>query len=73
MKVFSELEAQQNIELVLKEASRSGVVGIRQKNGQTFFVRPERSETSPLDVPGVKLPISTPEIIGFIHEGRREG
>ena len=47
------------------------MVGIRQKDGQTFILRPEIIAESPINVPGLNLPITTEEIIGFIHEGRR--
>jgi hypothetical protein len=73
MKFYSDQEAQQNLELLLGEAGREGAVGIRRKDGLTFIVRPENGSVSPLDVPGVNLPVSTEEIVEFIHEGRREG
>jgi hypothetical protein len=73
MKIFSESEALKNFELLLEEANRSGAVGVRQENGQTFIIRPELPSKSPFDVPGINLPISTEEIIEFVHEGRREG
>jgi hypothetical protein len=73
MKIFSESEATKNLELIFTEANRNGAVGIRQENGQTYILRPELCSQSPFDVPGVKLPITTAEIIEFVHEGRREG
>ena len=72
MKIYSDSEAKQNLELILNEAGREGAVGIRQKDGHTFIVRPESSFISPLNVQGVNLPVSTAEIVDFIHEGRRE-
>jgi hypothetical protein len=72
MKVFTDNEARQNLEQILGEAQKEGAVGIRQKDGKTFILRPESIHDSPLNVPGINLPISTEEIIGFIHESRRE-
>jgi hypothetical protein len=73
MKVYSDQEAQQNLDSLLSEARKEGSVGIRQKDGQTFIVRPQNVPDSPLNVQGVNLPITTEEIIGFIHEARKEG
>ncbi|MGA2796300.1 MAG: hypothetical protein ABSE63_01845 [Thermoguttaceae bacterium] len=72
MKVYSDSEAEKNLNSVLREASKEGAAGIRKKDGQTFIVRPENVPDSPLNVEGVKLPISTDEIVGFIHEARKE-
>ena len=72
MKVFSDQEAQQNLQSVLSEARKEGSVGIRQGNGETFVLRPEGLPDSPLNVKGVNLPISTDEIVGFVHEARKE-
>jgi len=72
MKIYSDSEAQKNLETVLSEARKEGAVGIRQKDGLTFIVRPEGVPDSPLDVKGMSLPISTEEIVGFIHKVRKE-
>jgi hypothetical protein len=73
MKVYSDSEAQNDLNTILSEACKAGAVGIRQKDGQTFIVRPENMPDSPLNVKGVNLPITTEEIVGFIHEARKEG
>ena len=72
MKIYSDSESQNTLNAVLSEACKEGAVGIRQKNGQTFIVRPDDVPDSPLDVQGVNLPISTEDIIGFIHEVRKQ-
>ena len=72
MKIYSDSEAQEHLEAVLSKARKEGAVGIRQQDGQMFIVRPENVPDSPLNVEGVKLPISTDEIVGFIHEARKE-
>lgn len=72
MKIYSESDAKENLETVLSEARKDGAVGIRQKDGLTFIIRPEDIPDSPLNVKGVNLPITTEEIFGFIHEARME-
>ena len=66
------LETQQSLSVLLEQASQEGEVRIRRENGQTFVLKPEKAQQSPLDVEGVDLGISTDEIIGFIREGRKQ-
>jgi hypothetical protein len=73
MKIYSDSEAQYNLDSLLCEARKDGAVGIRQKDGQTFIIRPVDVPDSPLNAKGVNLPITTEEIAGFIHETRKEG
>ncbi len=65
------LETQRTLSDLLEQARREGEVRIQRKNGQTFVLKPESAQRSPLDVPGVDLKVSTAEIIKFIHEGRK--
>jgi hypothetical protein len=65
------LEAQQSLSVLLEQASQEGEVRIQREDGQTFVLKPENPERSPLDVEGVDLGISTHEIIEFIREGRK--
>ena len=44
-----------------------------QKDGRTFALIPEKSLSSPLDVPSVKAKITTKEIVDIIREGREKG
>lgn len=44
---------------------------MKRRDGQSFVIRPEPREGSPLDVEGVDLGITTDEILDFIQEGRR--
>lgn len=39
--------------------------------GEDFVIRPEVKTSSPLDVEGIDLDITSDEIVQFIHEGRR--
>lgn len=72
MKVYTYSEARQGLASLLEEAQKEGAVRIRRRDGQRFIVKPERSRTSPLDVKGVKLHLSTREIGAFIREARRK-
>jgi hypothetical protein len=59
MKVYTYSEARQGLALLLEEAWNNG-------GG-----RAEKSTSSPLDVVGVNLGLTTEEIVSFVHEGRR--
>ena len=72
MKVYTYSEARQGLASLLEQARKEGSVGIRRKDGQMFVIRPEPSNGSPLDVPGVGLDLTTEEIVEFIRESRRE-
>ena len=71
MNVYTYTQARQKLASVLDEAARAGQVRIRRQDGQAFVVRPDRSETSPLDVPGLNLDVTADEIVQFVKEGRR--
>ena len=70
MKVYTYSEARQNLASLLEAAQREGAVRIRRRDGQSFVLQPESSETSPLDVEGVDLGVTTDEIVSMIREGR---
>jgi len=70
MKVYTYSEARQKLAKVLRRAETSGKVLIRRKDGRTFALVPEKSNTSPLNVPSIKADISTQEIVELIREGR---
>lgn len=71
-KVYTYSEARQRLAAVLEEARRTGAVRIRRRDGQVFELRPEQSEDSPLDVPGVNLGITRDEITAYVRKGRRK-
>ncbi len=71
MRVYTYSEARQNLASVLEVAQRDGAVGIRRRDGSFFVLRPEASSgSSPLDVEGVDLGVTTDEIVEMIREGR---
>jgi antitoxin Phd len=72
VKVFTYSEARQKLAALLERALREGAVRIRRKDGEVFVLRPEESNTSPLDVPGLHLDLSRDEIVRFVRAGRRK-
>lgn len=74
MNVYTFSEARQKLAAVLEEAQRKGAVRIKRRDGSEFEIAPVRSQSSPLDVPGVDLGLSAEEIVSVVREMRaREG
>ena len=71
--VYTYSEARRKLAALLDQAINEGEVRIRRRDGQSFVIRPERKEGSPLDVEGIDLDITTDEILEFVQEGRRTG
>ncbi|MCY3959117.1 MAG: type II toxin-antitoxin system Phd/YefM family antitoxin [Chloroflexi bacterium] len=70
MKVYTYSEARQNLAALLDAALQDGAVLIRRRSGQSFVVQPDSSTTSPLDVEGVDLGVTTDEIVATVREDR---
>ena len=49
----------------------NGVIYIRRRDGDTFFVKPSTTEKSPLDITGVDLQATGDEIVESVREGRK--
>jgi hypothetical protein len=47
-----------------------GKVIIRRKDGRTFALIPEQTRSSPLDVPSIKAPVSTKELVEIVRKER---
>lgn len=73
MQVYTYSEARQKLAKVLEQAESTGKVLIRRKDGRTFALVPEKSCSSPLDVPSIKADISTEQIVAIVREGRERG
>ena len=74
MKSYSYSEARGNFATVLEEAERDGAVEIRRRDGTVFRILPLRkSKASPLDVKGVKLGVSSSDLVAMVREGRERG
>jgi PHD/YefM family antitoxin component YafN of YafNO toxin-antitoxin module len=71
MKTYTYSEARQNLAALLEEASRSGEVRIRRRDGRSFAVRPAKTKRSPLDVEGIESDLSREQIVSVIREMRR--
>ena len=71
MTVYTYSEARQKLAALLEKAIKEGEVRIRRKDGRIFVIRPEPRADSPLNVEGIDLGISAPEIVQFIQEGRK--
>jgi hypothetical protein len=69
--VYTYSEARRKLASLLDQAVEEGEVRIKRRDGQTFVIRPERKEGSPLNVEGIDLEITTAEIVQFIREGRK--
>jgi antitoxin Phd len=71
MKAYTYSEARENFASVLQEAERDGAVEIRRRDGAVFRLSPApKSRSSPLDVPGVKLRVSTDDLVTLVREER---
>jgi hypothetical protein len=74
MNVYTFSEARQKLATVLDEAQSKGAVRIKRRDGSEFEIAPVRSQSSPLDVQGIDLGLSTEDIVSAIRETRvREG
>ncbi|MGB7148445.1 MAG: hypothetical protein WBD45_04790 [Terriglobales bacterium] len=74
MKAYTYSEAREKFATALEEAERDGAVEIRRRDGAIFRILPARkSNASPLDVKGVKLKISTSDLVAVVREGRERG
>jgi len=70
--VFTYSEARQKFSSVLDQAACDGEVIVKRKDGQVFTIKPVKHVTSPLDIQGVDLGITTEEIVDFIRKGREK-
>ncbi len=70
MQVYTYSEARQKLAAVLEQAESTGKVLIRRKDGRTFALIPDQTASSPLDVPFIKVNITTKEIVDIVRKGR---
>jgi antitoxin Phd len=70
MQVYTYSEARQKLAFVLEQAESTGKVLIRRKDGRTFALIPEKTLSSPLEVPSIKAKITTKEIVDIVRKGR---
>jgi hypothetical protein len=72
MKVFSLSEASTQLSVVLDLAQSEGEVRVSLNDGRMFSIQPVQRKKSPLDISGVDSNFTVEEILGFIHESRRQ-
>ena len=70
MKEYSFTEARQHFASLLEEAKREGVVCVKKRDGESFYIKPAIQRKSPLDIKGVNLSVSASEIVDIVKEGR---
>jgi len=74
MRSYTYSEARRDLATVLDEAEREGAVEIRRRDGSVFRILPLRkSKGSPLDVKGVKLGVSSADLVAIVRAGRERG
>jgi hypothetical protein len=71
IQVYTYSEARQKLALVLEQAENTGKVLIRRKDERTFALVPEKIASSPLDVPSIKVNITTQEIVDCSRRKRK--
>ena len=70
MREYSFTEARQHFASLLDEAKKEGVVCVKKRNGESFYIKPAAPKKSPLDVKGVKLDMTASEIVDVVRKGR---
>lgn len=70
MEVYTYSEARQNMAALLDKADKGECIRIRRKDGHLYELRAATETSSPLDVEGVDLGITSEEIVGIIRESR---
>jgi hypothetical protein len=71
MTIYSYVEVQERLSVLLKRALAEGQVKFKSRDGRVFIIRPEQPRsTSPFDVRSVKLPITKRDILEAIRESR---
>ena len=70
MKEYSFTEARQHFASILDEAKKEGIVCVKKRDGEAFYIKPAISKKSPLDVKGVDLGMTATEILDAIRESR---
>jgi len=70
MREYSFTEARQHFSSLLDEAKSEGVVCIKKRDGESYYIKPASMKKSPLDVRGVDLGISSEDIVSSIRACR---
>lgn len=72
--MYTTSQVQQQLPDLLKKALLEGQIRFKNRDGQVFVIQPvtasKTSNKSPLDVPSIKLPITTNDILLAVRESR---
>ena len=66
---YSSTQARQHFASILDEAKREGVVCIKKRDGEAFYLKPADIKKSPLDVEGVNLGLNLSDVVDVVREG----
>ena len=66
---YSSTQARQHFASILDEAKREGVVCIKKRDGEAFYLKPADKKKSPLDVEGVNLGLNLSDVVDVVREG----
>jgi len=69
MRVFTYSQARQRLSEVLDTARKEEVL-IKRRGGETFSLTYRAASGSPFDVPGIKTPVTTQDILDAVEESR---
>jgi len=73
--MYTVSQIQKQLTELLQKALQEGRVQFKSKDGQIFEIRPltlaKTSKASPLDVKGIKLSITTNDILQAVRESRQ--
>jgi len=73
--IYTVSQIQKQLAELLQKVLREGQVQFKSTDGQVFVIRPLKSanpsKTSPLDVKGIKLPVTTSDILQAVRESRQ--
>lgn len=72
--IYTTTQIQKELPTLLQKALKNGQIQFKTKDGLIFAIRPvkpaKKAKSSPLDVRGIKLPISRDDILQSIRESR---
>jgi hypothetical protein len=73
--IYTVSQIQKQLTELLQKVLREGQVQFKSTDGQVFVIRPilsaKTSKSSPLDVKGIKLPVTTNDILQAVRESRQ--
>ena len=73
--MYTTSQIQKRLVELLQKALREGQIQFKSNDGQVFVIRPllpaKPSKASPLDVKGIKLPVTTNDILQAVRESRQ--